>query len=146
MHPIAFMGTRQAVKDEVIPLSQPLKLPDGRSIMEIPVSNGQNIWINIPGYNRLPSIFGENTHEFNVDRWLDNRLDDLPGLVGVYGSLITFGHGPHACIGEYLPFDSLRVVCDYFPQGGGSVFSRCKPFSLSCWRTSSSTYPRITKV
>jgi cytochrome P450 len=106
MHPVRFTGPRQAVEDEVIPLSQPLNLPDGRSITEIPVSKGQNIWLNIPGYNRLPSIFGENAHEFDVDRWLDGRLDALPGMVGVYGNLATFGHGTHACIGEPLPFDS----------------------------------------
>ena len=106
MHPVRFTGPRQAVEDEVIPLSQPLNLPDGRSITEIPVSKGQNIWLNIPGYNRLPSIFGENAHEFDVDRWLDGRLDALPGMVGVYGNLATFGHGTHACIGEPLPFGS----------------------------------------
>jgi cytochrome P450 len=147
MHPIIFMGTRQAVEDQVIPLSQPLKLSDGRSITEIPVSKGQNIWINFPGYNRLPSIFGENAHEFNVDRWLDNRLGDLQaGSVGVYGNLITFSHGPRACIGENQHLDSLRVTRAYIPQGGDSLFTRYRPFSSSCWRTSSSAYPRITEV
>ena len=111
MHPVAFMGARQALEDEVIPLSRPLKLVDGRSITEIPVSKGQNIWINIPGYNRLPSIFGENPHEFSIDRWLDDRLDNLPGLVGVYGNMMTFGHGPHVCIGENIALGSIRVVC-----------------------------------
>ena len=110
MHPVAFMSAKEAVEDEVIPLSQPLKLSDGKSIAEIPISKGQKIWINVPGYNRLPSIFGENVHDFNIDRWLDNKMDDLPGLVGVYSNLITFGHGPHACIGERFPLDSLRLV------------------------------------
>ena len=104
MHPVVFMTSRQAAEDEVIPLSQPLKLSNGRKIAEIPISRGQNIWINTSCYNRLPSIFGENAHEFNIDRWLDNRLDDLPGLVGVYSILMSFGHGPHTCIGEHLPF------------------------------------------
>ena len=146
VYPVGFMGTRRALEDEVIPLSQSLNLPDGRTITEIPVSKGQNIWINIFGYNRLPSIFGEDAHEFNIDRWLDNRLDDLSGLVGVYGNLTTFGHGPHACLGEYLPTGSLCDICAYVPQGGGSVFTRCRPFLSSCWRTLSSACPRITKV
>ena len=103
IHPVAFMGGRQAVEDELIPLSQPLKLTNGKSITEIPVSKGQNVWINIPGYNRLPGVFGENVHDFNPDRWLDNKLDDLSGLVGVYSNLISFGHGPHACTGEHVP-------------------------------------------
>jgi hypothetical protein len=140
------MGARQAVEDEVIPLSRPLKLPDGRSIAEIPISKGQNVWINIPGYNRLPSLFGKNAHEFNIDRWLDKELDDLPGLVGVYSNLITFGHGPHACIGEWLSLGSLRAMHTSFPQGGDSVFSRHRPFSSSCYRTLSSAYPRTMKV
>ena len=105
MHPSSLIGVKQAVEDEVIPLSQPLKLPNGRTITEIPVPKGLNIWINISGYNRLPDIFGDNPHEFNIDRWLDNRLDDLPGLVGVYGNLMSFAHGPRTCIGEHLAFD-----------------------------------------
>ena len=146
VHPVAFMGSRRALEDEVIPLSRPLKLPNGRSITEIPVSKGQNIWIDIPGYNRLPSIFGEDAHEFNIDRWLDNRLDDLPGLVGVYSNLITFGHGPYGCIGKYLPIGSLCDMYPYLQQGGGSAFTRCRSFLSSCWRTLSSVYPRITKA
>jgi hypothetical protein len=67
-------------------------------------------------------------------------------LVGVYGNLITFSHGPRACMGEHISLDSLHVVHAYLPQGGDSVFSRCRPFSSSCWRTSSSAYPRITKA
>jgi cytochrome P450 len=146
VHPVGFMGARQALEDEVIPLSQPLRLLDGRLITGIPVSKGQNIWINIPGYNRLPSLFGENPHEFNIDRWLDGKLDDLPGLVGVYGNLISFGHGPHVCVGKIIPLGSLRVVRANLPQGGDSVFTRCKRFSSNCWRTSSSASPRTTEA
>ena len=118
MHPVAFMSARQAVEDEVIPLSQPLKLPNGRTVTEIPISNGQNIWINIPGYNRLPSIFGENAHEFDIDRWWDNRLDNLPGSVGVYSNLISFGHGPHACIGERSPSPRFYLHHKNLPSAG----------------------------
>ena len=109
------MGGRQAVEDELIPLSQPLKLTNGRSITEIPVSKGQNVWINIPGYNRLPGVFGENVHDFNPDRWLDNKLDDLSGFVGVYGNLISFGHDPHACISEHVPL-APSVPCVLTPH------------------------------
>jgi hypothetical protein len=116
VHPVGFAGARKAIEDEVIPLSKPLTLPDGRTITEIPVSKGQNIWINIPGYNRLSSIFGEDPHEFNIDRWLDNGLGDPPGLVGIYSNLSSFGHGPHACIGERLPVDSLCDMC--LPSAG----------------------------
>lgn len=140
------MGVRQAVEDDVIPLLQPLKLLDGRTITEIPVSKGQNIWLNVPGYNRLPSIFGENAHEFDIDRWLDNKPDDRSGLVGVYSNLLTFGHGPHACIGEYLLLDSLRVVRAYLPQGGGSLSKRYTQFSSSCWQILNFTCPKITGV
>ena len=117
MHPVTFMGARQAVEDEVIPLSRPLKLSGGRSITEIPISKGQNIWINLPGYNRLPSIFGENVHDFNIDRWLDNKLEELPGMVGLYSNLITFGHGPRACIGERSPSTTPSALRAYLFPG-----------------------------
>jgi cytochrome P450 len=51
-HPAAFTGARQATDDSVIPLLHPIKLESGKIVSEIPVSKGQQIWVNIPGYNR----------------------------------------------------------------------------------------------
>lgn len=88
-------------------------------VTEIPVSKDQKIWVNIIGYNRsvsfesqpelaseletrLPELFGEDAHEFNVNRWLDHSGEKRSAQgVGVYANLLTFAHGPRACIGAY---------------------------------------------
>jgi len=73
----------------------------GQVVNEIPVAKGQKISANIAGYNRLPEVFGEDAHEFNIERWLDGRLDEKRSInrIGLHGNLMTFGHGPRACIG-----------------------------------------------
>jgi len=111
IYPVTIMGSKRAVEDEVIPLSEPLILSDGRSITEIPVSEGQKIWVNIPGYNRLPGIFGENAHEFNIDRWFESRLSAPSESAGIYSSLMSFSHGPRSCIGEYPRLGFLCAMC-----------------------------------
>jgi len=99
-HPIGHSASRVAFQDCIIPLSKPVKLTTGEIVTEIPVSKGQKIQINVPGYNRLPEFFGENSYEFDMNRWLDSRSDiKRPRGIGMYANLITFGHGPRACIG-----------------------------------------------
>lgn len=51
-HPIVYNIWRYAGKDDVIPLSDPVRGVDGAIISEIPVSAGQPIVISICGYNR----------------------------------------------------------------------------------------------
>ena len=88
MHPVVFMGARQTPGDEVISSPQPLELPDGRSIAKIQVSEGQNIWINIPGYNRLPSIYSD-----------------------------SFGRGPRTCIGGNVLLTLLLCALAFLGVG-----------------------------
>jgi len=102
-HPAAFTGARQATDDSVIPLLHPIKLESGKIVSEIPVSKGQQIWVNIPGYNRLPEIFGEDADEFNADRWMRSGSEQMSEQgVGIYANLMTFALGPRACIGWRL--------------------------------------------
>ena len=51
-HPIVYNIWRYAGKDDVIPLSDPVRGVDGTIISEVPVSAGQPIVISICGYNR----------------------------------------------------------------------------------------------
>jgi len=110
-HPVGFVGGRQAMENSVIPLSSPVMLESGNLVNEIPVSKGQQIWVNIPGYNRLPEIFGEDADEFNVDRWIRNGgKPTVEHGVGVYSNLITFAHGPRACIGWRFTLLELQML------------------------------------
>jgi cytochrome P450 len=47
--------------------------------------------------HRLPELFGDDADEFNVYRWM--RSETKEQGVGVYGNMLTFSHGPRACIG-----------------------------------------------
>jgi cytochrome P450 len=51
-HPVASNGNRTALQDTVIPLAHPIKLASGEIMTEIQVSKGQNINLNLPGFNR----------------------------------------------------------------------------------------------
>ncbi|THV05797.1 cytochrome P450, partial [Dendrothele bispora CBS 962.96] len=96
------LAPREADVDDVIPLSTPVAGRNGEVINEINVSKGQGIIINIEGYNRLESVWGEDSHVFRPERWLEGKptKGDVEPASGVYGNLLTFGGGPHSCIGQ----------------------------------------------
>jgi cytochrome P450 len=81
------LGTvyRQLVVDEVLPLSTPLKLKNGREISELPVPSGTKMLVSIEAYNRHPDIWGPDAGEFNPRRWLDAN-----GKLGMKGYSDTF--------------------------------------------------------
>ena len=51
-HPIVFILQRVAVKDDVLPLSEPITLKSGEVVDAIPVKAGQWINISLCAYNR----------------------------------------------------------------------------------------------
>ncbi|THU90040.1 cytochrome P450 [Dendrothele bispora CBS 962.96] len=96
------LAPREADVDAVIPLSIPVTGKNGEVINEINVSKGQGVIINIEGSNRLESVWGEDSHVFRPERWLEGnptRVDVEP-TSSMYGNLLTFGGGPHSCIGQ----------------------------------------------
>jgi len=111
-HSVAYIGDRVATQDSVIPLSRPMTLTSGQVVNEIPVTKGQKIWVNIAGYNRLPEIFGEDSDEFNMNRWLDGKLDEKRSHshVGIHANLMSFGHGSQSCIGWRFGFYETQCL------------------------------------
>ncbi|KAI0706655.1 PAH-inducible cytochrome P450 monooxygenase PC-PAH 4 [Earliella scabrosa] len=108
-HPIAYHMWRVAAKDDVIPLSEPVIGVDGTAIHEIPIQAGQAIIVSVCGYNRLPSVWGEDADKWNPDRFA--RLDmDKQVKVGVYANLLTFSAGLRACIGWRFAMYQLQAV------------------------------------
>lgn len=51
-HSIVYHLTRQAGKDDVLPLSNPIETATGEVISEIPIAAGQEILVSICAYNR----------------------------------------------------------------------------------------------
>ena len=56
-HPGIYLGLRVALKDEIIPLSEPIKTRSGKYITEIPIPAGQVLSLNIASYQRYDASF-----------------------------------------------------------------------------------------
>nr|AVZ23863.1 cytochrome P450 [Thanatephorus cucumeris] len=104
---------RVAQKDWVIPLHYPIKAKDGKAmITEVSIKKGANIYLSLAASNRNKVIWGDDADEFKPSRW----LGELPSEVqnskypGIYSSMMTFGGGPHACIGFKFTQIEIKVI------------------------------------
>ncbi|KIJ43524.1 hypothetical protein M422DRAFT_169815 [Sphaerobolus stellatus SS14] len=97
-HPIQPRTTRTATQDDIIPLSVPHKTADGKFLNEVAVKKGQQILISFAAYNRLTSIWGDDAHVWNPDRFLNDNGTTKTGL-GVISNILTFNSGERSCIG-----------------------------------------------
>ncbi|KAI8971016.1 cytochrome P450 [Trametes punicea] len=90
---------RQALHDDVIPLSRPVTTRSGKVVSEVPIRAGLRLILSVCAYNREKDIWGEDAHVFNPDRWLEPGRMKRATTVGVYSNLLTFAGGVRACIG-----------------------------------------------
>ncbi|KAL0577109.1 hypothetical protein V5O48_004862 [Marasmius crinis-equi] len=89
---------REAMKDDVIPLSQPFVDRYGREHHSVEVKRGQTIIVPILAINKDKTLWGEDAEEFKPERW-ENLPEAVTAIPGVWGNMMTFLGGPHACIG-----------------------------------------------
>ncbi|KAJ7593938.1 cytochrome P450 [Mycena floridula] len=112
-NPVAPITHRQANQDDVLPLSKPITLTNGKIVHELPIPKGTKIMASIHAYNRLPEIFGDDADSFNPDRWLNNgpHVDKGANVgLGVYANLFTFSGGQRSCIGWRFAVLELQVL------------------------------------
>jgi len=98
VYPVAQHLYRTAYEDDVIPLTTPIVGRSGKVITEVHVPKGTQVIGSAQGYNRNKEIFGEDSFDFNPDRWLEGRVKSEFSL-GVYANLATFASGIRSCIG-----------------------------------------------
>ncbi|KAJ3011042.1 hypothetical protein NUW54_g2300 [Trametes sanguinea] len=109
LHPIVYAQSREATRDDVIPLATPAKTTTGELVDEIPIPKGTTCSISIWGYNRLPQIWGADADEFNPGRWTEQ--DKLgQSYVGVTSNLMTFVAGAQSCIGWRFSMIEMQVI------------------------------------
>jgi cytochrome P450 len=96
-HPISVHLFRQASKDDVMPLSEPVVTKDGRVIQEITVSKGQTVRCSVRAYNRLQSVWGEDADTWRPGCWINMEKHKVS--LGMMANLMTFGAGLKGCIG-----------------------------------------------
>ncbi|KAK7677643.1 hypothetical protein QCA50_019334 [Cerrena zonata] len=136
---------REAQKDIVMPLSEPITCMDGTVMNEIPVPAGTTVIVGILASNRNVEIWGDDVAEFKPERW----LSPLPASVteahipGVYSNLMTFNGGGRACIGFKFSQLEMKVVLS-------TIVSSFK-ISLSdeaediVWNVAAVRYPTVGK-
>ncbi|KAJ3900674.1 cytochrome P450 [Lentinula edodes] len=98
-HPVAMHLFRVAVEDDILPLSKPIITTTGEILHELVVPKGTRIVGSVPAYNRNKDVFGDDSFEFNPDRWLESGHVNNDVSLGVYANLATFSAGIRSCIG-----------------------------------------------
>ncbi|KAF5318106.1 hypothetical protein D9619_012269 [Psilocybe cf. subviscida] len=89
---------RMAVHDDVLPLGEPVRNKNGEMVDSIKVVKGQTFLIPILAMNRAKHIWGEDSFEFKPERW-EKVPEAASSIPGIWGNMLTFLGGPHACIG-----------------------------------------------
>ena len=89
MHDASSPALRRAIKDTVVPLSEPVRGVDGRLIKEIPVPKGSVVVLNLRACNTYKALWGEDTHEWKPERWLRPlpRAVEEARIPGIYANL-----------------------------------------------------------
>ncbi|KAJ6626945.1 cytochrome P450 [Mycena sp. CBHHK59/15] len=104
---------RVATTDDLIPVSHPVTLRNGKTIHEdghIRIGKGSFVHIPIEGINLSEDLWGSDARQFNPDRWAtlphEAKHPAFPGLA----NLMTFSFGPHACPGYRFSLTEIKVV------------------------------------
>ncbi|KAF8167846.1 cytochrome P450 [Crassisporium funariophilum] len=109
---------RVATQDDKIPISHPITLANGDIVQKddfLTIRKGSYVHIPIEGMSYSEEIWGPDALEFNPDRWKDLQ-DCVPTKPGV-GNLMTFGFGPHSCLGYKFTMAEIKIfIATMLPQ------------------------------
>ncbi|KAG2066347.1 cytochrome P450 [Suillus decipiens] len=111
LHPPLGEFTRLATADDVIPLSEPVRMESGKMTDSISIAKGTSITISAAAINRSLAIWGPDAKEFKPDRWLTEggitaKAEEVQG----HKHLLTFIDGPRACLGKDFAITEFKTV------------------------------------
>nr|XP_019042522.1 hypothetical protein I302_09131 [Kwoniella bestiolae CBS 10118]OCF21452.1 hypothetical protein I302_09131 [Kwoniella bestiolae CBS 10118] len=117
---------RQAQRDDIIPLSQPLRLTSGKAVTELKIRKGQMIHVPIEHLHTSSHIWGADANSFDPSRFLGDQMDlpfrtdtiprktSIPSSVppgpGVWPNFMTFIDGPRRCVGYKLALMEIKIM------------------------------------
>lgn len=109
--PVA-LTVREAVSDDVLPLSEPIRGRDGRLLDSIFIPRGQTVSIDIMRVNRNTQLFGQDAKEFRPERWLDNdgELKKQSHAFETWSPILSFLGGPRGCIGYRFAILEIKTI------------------------------------
>lgn len=100
---------REAVRDEVVPLSVPVHCKSGNVINELCIPRGTHVIISDIAYHRNKEIWGEDADVWRPSRWLDGTVRTTGANVGVWSNVMSFGTGHRACLGWRFAVTELQA-------------------------------------
>ncbi|EIW76168.1 cytochrome P450 [Coniophora puteana RWD-64-598 SS2] len=110
VHPSLTDVIRVATRDDVIPLSKPVKTASGQLQDRISIAKGTSILVPVKATNTSHELWGPDATEFKPERWLSDDPAHLPKDVSGYRHLVTFIEGPKTCIGKAFAVAEMKVV------------------------------------
>ncbi|KAI0347505.1 cytochrome P450 [Trametopsis cervina] len=144
LYPPVTIMSREVRQDVVMPLSEPIRGVDGRTLSEIFVPKDTTVIIGIRACNRNKAIWGEDALEWKPERWINKLPESVTAahVPGVYANLMTFLGGGRACIGFKFSQLEMKVVL--------AVLLRSFKFHPSkkdiFWNLAGVAYPTVGKV
>ncbi|KAI3607135.1 cytochrome p450 [Moniliophthora roreri] len=111
-HPIISHNERLAAQDTVLPLLEPIKTLDGRTLTALPIKKGQLVYCGLASYNRRLDIWGDDVEIFDPYRWIDDRSKRvMTGTsFGPFANLAPFIGGPQACLGWRFAIMEMQAM------------------------------------
>ncbi|KAI8994051.1 cytochrome P450 [Trametes punicea] len=109
LHPPVTRAVRQAMKDDVIPVSEPFTDRYGKVQNSIRIAKGNEIIISIVHIHRSKDIWGEDASEFRPERW-EHPPEVTSAIPGIWGHLLVFLGGPRACIGYRFSLVETKAI------------------------------------
>ncbi|TFK30676.1 cytochrome P450 [Coprinopsis marcescibilis] len=143
LYPPVHSTIRVATQDDEIPLSEPISV-SGEFTTSVKIRKGSFIHIPIEGINGCEALWGADAQEFNPLRWSKLPKAVTNGFPGL-GSLMSFGYGPHACLGFQFTASEIKTVLatvvsrfEFSPADDVKINKyNCiitRPFVEGCWK------------
>jgi cytochrome P450 len=108
LHPAINETWREAIHDDVLPLSEPIRLPNGMNTDRISVGKGQAIMVPVAAVNRSCVFWGEDAKDFRPQRWIDGVNGKAQEILA-YRHILTFIDGPKTYVPLHVPADINRI-------------------------------------
>ncbi|OSD07755.1 cytochrome P450 [Trametes coccinea BRFM310] len=114
MYPALPYIERIAMKEDVLPLREPVHLSNGQVVSHLPIPAGQVVVIPAIAIQRQDSIW-KDPDVFRPERWL-NDMPPSEQLVSGWAHTLAFSDGPRNCIGLRLALFQYKVILQYLME------------------------------